>query len=1211
MFKNYKYKTVVIAIIIGLSLTLFTKPAHSQILIETIKQGSFDSDVNTDNYPRFNSYLRARDQGMNLVLTKKNILIMEDNFTAVPVSVGAPNGQGFQKVEWITTLRSRSDTNGNNLDLMYITVTANNKTGMAIATYRLPSVTILSIVSLVDLQQKIIYDIDFGDLDVGSSTNLPFNISPLAAKKENGFEVEFPVDSIVLNSNNFVYFDVDGPPFMMRSPKIHYADIIFIPKTTNYIRENISVYYEGGRRLDLPLIGQHYKMQRSTLLNVIQPNGGEKLTPCQYYQIKWSGYIRGLTTTIEYTTDQGNTWIKIAAVSDSVYNWLVPDAISDNVKIRVSQALQDGEKRTLIKDEVPSTKVCFNADASKLLSATRDGRILEWNLKTYEVDFTYNIGQVNYPGEATDSKSLIFFDNESKFVAAYDRFYLYPNNDPDTLAFFNVGSADPYLKIGIDYQVKEITSDSKRQFIVVTAEMDNKIYLYSTTDGSLIKTVDFTFPVTTINFNPQKDEAIVALLNNDVIILDVPGFNVKSSFNYGQLPRIIKTALAPNGLYFSFGCRIPDKAEYVGLLNEIHVALRLDGTIVRSFRKAGSNPVNLTFSPTSNILILGYEGQPQISFWDLSSSGFAGGLQGNEGMLTDMKVSSDGNAIAATSFTTDNLTLRKFTYPEMDISDNSFSIVRPDVDVQASAVPEKYIGSDNLFNIDKKFCNKGLVPIIIDRTEFQFGKHFRLVQPIANDTIFPGECLTFDIVYHPVDTGIVRDTLKFYSCAGTFLMPFSSYSKMRHISFLSDPFDFGELCVGLTAEKDFMFIRNDDPVPIKINYVTFEKTDKNPFYVAGKLSDTIVQPGQTLQVRLGFAPQLTGIQDNILVIVHSDLVGYHFKGNITGRGIGTDIKLSHSDLRFIPEIKSRIINIKNLSDNTISITKAIISPFNNYKFITPLPLEIKGGSEANIQIDWDGVPTADDSLYLEAEPCVRRTYITLGQYKGQSTLSIPEVQADPNGEATIKVRFQTNENSPYNGDRFFESEITINPRMFLPQSINSEFGNGTLLRNEVINDRRVIGFRIEGNFPTTGIVADIKGIAGLAEIDTSVIRFVPQSINWGTAVATTTQTGIFRLINLCGDRRVIQPTGSLKQLSISPNPSSGLFRVSFVSELAGIGSIEIIDNLGLKVMSVSNLNISKGINEVDLLGNLLSPGTYTIIVKLGSEFISQQIIVIK
>jgi WD40 repeat protein len=1211
MFKNLKNKTVISAIIIAFSLLISTSGANSQLLVETIQQGSFDSDVNTDYYPRFNSYVRASDQGKKIILTKKNVLIMEDNFTAIPESVGAPNGQGYQKVEWITTLRSRSDTAGTNLDLMYITVTANNKTGMAIATYRLPSVTILSIVSLVEMKPKIIYELDFGDLPVGQSTNLPFNLSPQAARKENGNEVPFPVDSIVMKSNNFSYFDVDGPPFMMTSPMLHYADIIFVPKTANYIRENITVYYEGGRKLDMPIIGQHYDMARSTMLNVIQPNGGEKLTPCQYYRIKWSGFIRGMTTLIEYTTDQGANWNKIAAVSDSVFDWLVPNVISDNVKIRVSQLLQDGEKRTLTKDEVPNTKVCFNTDASKLLSATRDGRILEWNLLTYDVDFTYKIGQVDYPGEATDSKGLIYFEQETKFVAAYDRFYMYPYNDPDTLAFFNVGSPDPYMKIGVDYQVKEISSDSKRQFIVVTAEMDNKIYLYSTTDGSLVKTIDFTYPVTTINFNQQKDEAIVVLLNNDVIVLDVPAFNIKSTFSYNQLPRIIKAALSSNGLYFSFGCKIPEKPEYVGLLNEIHVALRANGTIVRSFRKAGSNPVNLTFSPTSNILVLGYEGQPQISFWDLSSSGFAGGLQGNEGFLTDMKVSAGGNAIAATSFTTDNLTLRKFSYPEMDLSDNSFAIVKPDVDVLASIVPEKYIGSDNLIQIDKKFCNKGVVPILIDNADFQFGKHFRLAQPIINDTLFPGECLSFDIVYHPVDTGIVRDTLRFYSCAGTFLMPFESYSKMRNVSFLSDPFDFGELCVGLNAEKDFMFIRNDDPVAIKINYITFEIFDKNPFYVAGKLSDTIVQPGQVLQVRLGFAPQLTGIQSNILVVTHSDLGAYQFKGNISGRGIGTDIKLSHTDLRFIPEIKSRTINVKNLSDNTISIIKANISPFNNYKFVTPLPIQILGNSEANIQIDWDGVPTADDSLYLEAEPCVRRSYVILGQYKGQSTLSIPDVQADPNGEATIKVRFQTNENSAYNGDRFFESEITINPRIFLPQTVTSEFGNGTLIRNDVVNDRRIIGFRVEGNFPTTGIVADIKGIAGLAEIDTSVVRIVPQSLNWGTAVATTTQSGIFRLINLCGDRRIIQPTGSLKQLSISPNPSSGLFRVSFYSESEGIGSIDVIDNLGLKIMSVSNLNIVKGFNEVDLLGNLLSPGTYTVIVKLGSEFISQQIIIIK
>ena len=55
-----------------------------------------------------------------------------------------------------------------------------------------------------------------------------------------------------------------------------------------------------------------------------------------------------------------------------------------------------------------------------------------------------------------------------------------------------------------------------------------------------------------------------------------------------------------------------------------------------------------------------------------------------------------------------------------------------------------------------------------------------------------------------------------------------------------------------------------------------------------------------------------------------------------------------------------------------------------------------------------------------------------------------------------------------------------------------------MIKNEVIDGKRHIEIRIIGNFSTTtGLVAEIKGVPGLAEETESPIEFIQDSKPWG------------------------------------------------------------------------------------------------------------------
>jgi hypothetical protein len=81
----------------------------------------------------------------------------------------------------------------------------------------------------------------------------------------------------------------------------------------------------------------------SPILTVTSPNGGERLVVGSDYEITWSTVGTVDDVKIEYSTDNGTSWTEIIAstVNSGSHVWPVPDAVSDNCLVRVSET--DGD----------------------------------------------------------------------------------------------------------------------------------------------------------------------------------------------------------------------------------------------------------------------------------------------------------------------------------------------------------------------------------------------------------------------------------------------------------------------------------------------------------------------------------------------------------------------------------------------------------------------------------------------------------------------------------------------------------------------------------------------------------------------------------------------------------------------------------------------------------------------------------------------------
>jgi hypothetical protein len=75
-------------------------------------------------------------------------------------------------------------------------------------------------------------------------------------------------------------------------------------------------------------------------LTVLTPNGGEIIILGASYDITWSSTGTVGDVKIEYTTDNGSTWVPVIAstANDGSHTWSVPTVVSANCKIRISEA---------------------------------------------------------------------------------------------------------------------------------------------------------------------------------------------------------------------------------------------------------------------------------------------------------------------------------------------------------------------------------------------------------------------------------------------------------------------------------------------------------------------------------------------------------------------------------------------------------------------------------------------------------------------------------------------------------------------------------------------------------------------------------------------------------------------------------------------------------------------------------------------------------
>lgn len=1195
-----------------LAIVFAQQLGFAQLAVDIAPLGGGTS-VETDSYPLLSARIRAVRNGNPVTLSPANIYIIEGNYSTQPFKVDPVNGL-YQRVYWYSRslgVRQVSQQVPVPNAVQFIVLEGNE---VAIANARHALADDIQ-VRFRDFLANTIYELAFTDVPPGKDSIQSVNVSAVRTRVDGNQRSEPVLIDSITNLTPYFKWHWRGtpivpsstPPTFIQSPFRYQVDITFSPTEAKYYQDVLTIHYAGGAKESIYLTGNKFILPQNTILNITQPNVRQNFTPCQAVDIRWKGSVFGAPNIIEYSTDAGAKWLSAGQTMDSSFIWTVPPEYTDSLLLRVRQDFTNFSENKLRDETAGGYALSYSRDGLKFVAGYENGVVGEYNSALQTVIQKYNIGNVGFPIQKAVCFGVAYLTGDSKVVAGYRR-----ADDTQELDFFAAGNTTPTSRVPISAPVnfRRLIVDPTGQTIICVPEFGNLLYLYSAADGSLIRTVSFPSPITAFTLNPDGNGA-VALLDGTISLVSAPDFTLKSTIKYSELPIVNSIALSPNNELLGIATKASIETISSGNQSTVHIIDIATRTIIRTLRKTSSDALNLVFNGTSRYLGLGFAYQPQVALWQIVDDSFNGGLSGHTGQMTSITYSPDGRVIATTGLSIDNVVLRNFSYPETDQTDEFMRIVPAIVTVNGPKLAPNYLMNKRDTVLRGAICNNGESVLLFDKTRFSVGRHFELAKPITIlDTVYPGKCLEINLTFHPKDTGLVRDTLILTSCSREFLLPIEGYAANRNIAFLANGLDFGESCVGDSLVREIELLRNSDPVPLEVDQLSVENGFTSGFSFVPPITKTILQPGEALKATVRFYPKDVGADVSKILVLHSGQTVYIPSFTLHGTGIGADVT-TVSDLRFLPEITTRNVVISNNSPNPVVLRSVVIAPQNTLTISPPPPINIPPKGSVTVEITAN-VALPETGLAVEAEfnPCIVKKVIVAGAYSGTSTVSAPVVEADPRGEATIPVYFKNTENKPYNGVRFFEGEITLNPRLFLPLRAESEYGSATITRNDIVDGKRVIGFRVEGDFPLSGTAVNIIGPAGLAETDSTPIEFTTTAKYWGAAVQTQTSSGALRIINTCDGCRLIHDK-TLAIAAVIPNPATTSTNITFYVPAAGKYEIEVLNGVGMRVGEAQVVAAVEGANIVTIPVGNLETGAYRVAVKGMAEITSAALVIVR
>jgi WD40 repeat protein len=1169
-----------------LLLVIATTVASAQLSL-SLRAPYGTGTISYRDYPKGVTLVRATLNGSPIQLTADRLVVIE-NHIATRVASIEDAGNGYQRISWITT---RVESVG----ATQIVATVGGFTQTATGT--LDPANGFTWMVVRDSMSRNIGEHDFGVMAAGDTALAKLKVAAIAARAgSSGSESSVLIDSITTTSPNIEVIwkrtlNSSPPPTRIQPGLDYRIDVIFRSTSSDYFQDVLTVHFEGGRRASIMLKANKREYPIRTVLKVVEPNGGEAITPCQKIPIRWTGAIAGYPTTIEWSPDGGETWQRIGTSEDTTITWTVPATLSDRVLFRVSQDFQQSDEVRINGEQAVATNVAYSLDGRRFVIAYMNGTIQEWDVATLSKSTRYTV-----PGR--DSVIGLTYIGGTGNIAALTsgsrgRIYSYQQGVSDPLASVDLPST---------FKPRDIASDDAGTYLYVLPSLGPSVLLFTPTLQSAPSIeVDAPISAAALRFGRLSLMTLDGIAMAYAVPANTRLFVTDLDFVTLNLPYTREMSASVTGRFIALGTKAPEPGILLGSRQSTFVYDLQDAFIARSISVSGSDAVGFSFSANEAFLAMGFEYTPQLAAYDIARNIYLGVIGAfPNGQLADLEFSPDGKSVLSCALSaSNNGALRQFITPESDVSDGFSRIVQPAITLDNVRLATRLIGVSSDTTITASVCNRGEVPFVIESTFFRDGTWLTLLDSLVGDTLQPGQCASFRLRSIPNDTGDLFDSLELVSCGTSYLLPISQRSIDRSLALLGAGTDFGEICIGEREIRRVIVIRNDDPISVRINAVYVRGGLSSQFRMVRNVTDTLIPAGASLELEISFEPRRTGLDTGHIVVEYADQSNVTKTFAVYGRGKGADVQLSHQSLPFLPEIPTRTLTIVNPTETPTTITAAIISAGAPFIVNAPLPLAIGAQDSVTIDVQYQGgaVP-ANASLTLTFDPCANDAVVPLTLYDGEAVVRTIRVEADPRGDAVIPIIADITERAPYSGERTFEGVILVHPRLFLARTVSVTDGDGVILSQDITDDVRQIRFRLTKNFRSgTDTICVLRGPAGLAEIDSTVLAFDTSAVDFSSIVPTVYGPGLLKIKNPdpgrhIVDQRVVRPMIE----RIFPQPAIDAARVRVQAPHACMAWISVVDAQGQIVIPLREISLTQGANEIDIDVAGIVAGTYAVTV---------------
>lgn len=1167
-----------------------------------------------DAYPRASAWIKVTTGSENAprVVSSSDVFVREGSQTQQFVEVSPPT-DGFQKVEWNSVARSTTvywDDPAVQLDNQtFVGVTLDGLSAVAQGRFRNTGIT--SIRYRDSLSREIRFA-EFGD--VRSGDRGVFRMKFLAAMTPfvGGKESKARIDSITIEPKEFSYkwIGLSGigsphPPTEIFAGIDYRFDLYCNPTQAGYLQGTLTMHHSGGARETLILRANSPKVTPRDVIKITNPRVGDVLTPCAELAVQWVGTTPGYPVYVEVSMDGGRSWAAIGESKSNELIWRIPDQVADSVVFRISQLMENDSDDPLEGENAIPSASSFNGAGTRAIVAYGNNRLREFDVNSRQA-----IGYFSLPANSSGNVvSVSYIGKTDDLVIAVRQ-----SSQRSLLVIANTLNAQPEARIELPpgFAVADVFTDSLGTTIYAVPEVGPVVYVYNRSTGAYAGRIGTSKPITAAAW--WQNSLALFTLDGRIHKYSLPD-NVKideasTNFPHLGLPFVSKIALSPTGRYLVLG-GITGSPMAPGTTGSqsTYVYDSWDKKIIHYIESGGVKLIGAFFSENEAKLALGFNGGSRATITDLLTFRRVGTIDGLSDLLTSVSFSASGrHLLACSNIAQKNTRLKSFVTPEQATMKGAASVRYGSLVVKPKHLGIVRIMERREVTVQDAICNNSDVAVFIRNIQMQRNTHMRLTNSVDSVLLMPGECIDVSVTILASDTGSIEDILVVNTCGPAYNLPLSINVQDRKISLMSASADFGNVCRWTTREQRMEVIRNDDDIPLTVSYSYIKDAMWSFFSVATSPIDTVIPPAGTLSLTLRYRPLNAGPDTGYLIINYESQTKVDRRMQLTGYGLGGAVEPSHRDLPFIPEIQVRRIELMNNGLKDALVSSVEITPAGDFDVVTPLPINIPAGSVAFLEIRCNTASAANAELFINIDPCGDRMRVNLMMYNATAQIILPQVTADPRGEAEIPIHLILNSKHPYKGERTYQGAISVNPRLFIATSAESAFGTATIVSQDIVNDARIIRFHVTGDFSSSNVLVLLKGPAGIAETDWSPLLPVTDVSHFGSAVSVVVLSGSLTVQHPERSRRIQHPRFSIVP-SVWPNPADGYVKIALNDSHHRILSVSVADATGrVRVLVNSEANAH---GTVSLDCSQLEPAVYNVTLNTTGGVISRRLIVVR